>query len=884
MARKNNLEVSPAQDAEAVQQVRARVESPSRTNITDRVDTRENYKAFQRPEDDDEQHNGTIYTGSRHDELDSEDAEDLAGLINGASLSGANIPTRKPTDRISEGTFSRTFNSVKEFFIGSSQKPAESLDGNNSSTDPVSTLQTRGRQHPSLQEIPDISAALSGDKTIQSKSLARPNTIYEDISKTQKQRSSGKPNPFEVPQSPSGSPAPEAKPIASKRQGPKPKRALTREKTKQVAMAVEEDPVSAEEELANSQEDIEHTEKDPGRATRAMSAAEKRNARPKRATRSTRTKAAEDLEEFQRQREKRQRMAMKESREHLQFSSTTQSWASISKGQFEDPDDGNQAGLPAADLVEPQNKSQGFSRTQLKNKDSMSAGRNPQLRGNVQITTTMRHSGIEKGSTATKDNAQTEIMGISQILSDPTPAQQIHDSPRRLRRPSQRPSLMLKSAQVRKSNASTQQVTKEYPVRRPTSAQISEGTHDEASDEEDNIQHEFDLSAAATPRITVSNEDDTTSFIDEETLQYLRLTIRKAGEKDGQRVVRDEDYWTSHAKILTRGVTRLISKYKAMKDLRSANVVDIGRIDMEHGRALKCLDIIREKSQVMLTSRLGDQDSGGRNADENSRSHMLEDLYIYIIPGLVEALYRAVHSRQDRKALQISDLEEFYAILKILYDLVEVSRNEDKKIQPKASRTNSYHISQPTRILRPILKKLYNECGEKLAARKVAVKAEQIRQALPDRARKRKERLEDEQRKEEEQFQQRLRERNKAIIASLDERRAELGLPPCSQSTEAPSTSQQPKTPKYNADGLFDKVYHNTNGRLTGVFGSRRQNWHPGTTPKEWTVNEMEILVDGLRRDRGTYRFWMISTDLKVNVLRPYALREARNKARTDLR
>jgi hypothetical protein len=857
MARKNNLEVSPAQDAETVRQVRARVESPSRTNITDRADTRENYEAFQMPEDDDEQHNGTIYTGSRHDELDSEDAEDIAGLINGASLSGANIPTRKPADRISEGTFSRTFNSVKEFFTGSSQKPAESLYGNNNPTGPVSILQTRGKQHPSLQEISDISAALSGDKTIHSKSLARPNTIYEDISKTQKQRSSGKPNPYEVPQSPSGSPAPEAKPIAPQRRGPKPKRAPTREKTKQVAMAVEEAPVSAEEEQAESQEDVEHTEKDPGRATRAMSAGEERNARPKRATRSTRTKASDDLEEFQRQREKHQRMAMKESREHLQFSSPTQSWASISKGQFEDPDGGNQAGLPAADLVVPQNKFQGFSRTktQSKNKDSMSAGRNPQLREHVQITPTMRHSEIEKGSTATEDNAQTELRGISQILSGPTLAQQIHDSPRRLQRPSQRPSLVPKSAQVRKSNASTQQVTKEHPVRRHASAQISEGAHDEASDEEDNIQHEFNPSAAPTPKVTVSNEDDTTSFIDEETLQYLRLTIRKAGERSGERVVRDEDYWTSHAKILTRGVTRLISKYKAMKDLRSANVVDIGRIDMEHGRALRCLDIIREKSQVMLTSRLGDQDLGGRNADENSRSHMLEDLYVYIIPGLVEALYRAVHSRQDRNALQISDLEEFYAILKILYDLVEVSRNEDKKIQPKAPRTNSYIISQPTRILRPILKKLYNECGEKLAARKVAMKAEQIRQALPDRARKRKERLEDEQRKEEEQFQQRLRERNKAIIASLDERRAELGLPPCSQSTEAPSTSQQPQTPKYDADGLSDKVYHNTNGRLTGVFGSRRQNWHPGTTPKEWTVNEMEILVDGLRRDRGTHRF-----------------------------
>jgi hypothetical protein len=51
-----------------------------------------------------------------------------------------------------------------------------------------------------------------------------------------------------------------------------------------------------------------------------------------------------------------------------------------------------------------------------------------------------------------------------------------------------------------------------------------------------------------------------------------------------------------------------------------------------------------------------------------------------------------------------------------------------------------------------------------------------------------------------------------------------------------------------------DDVDHDMNERLIGVFG--RNNSHPGTTPKEWTKAEMEILVDGLRRERGTYTFW----------------------------
>src|ERR1700722_1403584 len=124
MARKNYLEVSPAQEAEAGQQVRARVESQSRTNDTYQADTREDGKVLRRPEDDDVWHKRTIDAGSRHDELDSDDAEDLAVLINDASLSSANIPGTKPVDKTSEGTLSRTYQFLNRLIAGSSQKPA----------------------------------------------------------------------------------------------------------------------------------------------------------------------------------------------------------------------------------------------------------------------------------------------------------------------------------------------------------------------------------------------------------------------------------------------------------------------------------------------------------------------------------------------------------------------------------------------------------------------------------------------------------------------------------------------------------------------------------------------------------------------------------------
>jgi hypothetical protein len=229
----------------------------------------------------------------------------------------------------------------------------------------------------------------------------------------------------------------------------------------------------------------------------------------------------------------------------------------------------------------------------------------------------------------------------------------------------------------------------------------------------------------------------------------------------------------------------------------------------------------------------------------------VQDLYIHIIPSLVEALNSAVQSRQDLKVLEVSDLEEFYTIVRILQGLVKALEPDYESIRGGAPRTKTYSIYQPTRKFRADLRKLYDECGKKLAAHMVASRQEKLRRALPDRAKKRKERLEAEKRHEEEEFQQRLRERNKAIISSLNERRVELGLPPCGQSISDPVAGQQSQNSRYVIIEPPNNIDHDRHERLTGVFGTKNSNSHPGTTPKEWTGDEMRILVDGLRRERG---------------------------------
>jgi hypothetical protein len=107
-------------------------------------------------------------------------------------------------------------------------------------------------------------------------SLARPNTIYEDISKSQKPRSSGRPDPFEVPQSPQTSPAPETRPKVTQRRVPKPKQVTFRGKPKKVARAVAEGPQLVDE-----------AETSPDRARSTTSPTEEQNVTSKRATRGS---------------------------------------------------------------------------------------------------------------------------------------------------------------------------------------------------------------------------------------------------------------------------------------------------------------------------------------------------------------------------------------------------------------------------------------------------------------------------------------------------------------------------------------------------------------------------------------------------------------------
>lgn len=828
MARKNDLEVSPAQrEGSAQDTLRARVQSLSKTKNEDRANDGENGEMSTDTDDDNARREGvTIASGQHREQQDDDDAEGLAGIINNV-LSGSTQPGAKSAVKESESSWGQAFKTGGGRSISISQKQSKSLKGDNNASSGSARVQVPGNSLQVLAEgVSDNANVFHGDKSNTGKSLARPSVIYEDISKTQKPRSSGRPDPYDVPQSPPRSPDPESRTKVPQRRGPKSKQVAFRGKPNKTAAAVGEIPPSSTEgNSVDPQKQVEQTELSPDHAT------------SKRATRSMRAKEY-GLSDMKRDREKRQRMSFTGPQEPRETSHLARLGSISSR---EDQSSENQAGTPTVEYLESSNIVIGSSRSepQLKDKSPGVETGDPQPRENLDLTPTNGRKKAEKASL--EGNVLSAFQGVSPILSCPTPMQRIQTPSRKLPRPSITP----KGIPNPKTNISTRQMGGGHVVKTATNTKIREIAHEEAIDEEDDAEHESRIGDARNPGLELTDV-----FINEATLDSLSSTIKRAGRNARhEKVIEDDNFYTRLAKTLCRATRRLTERYEIMGSLITASVVDVCLHDIEHEKAKCYLKIIDNVTKQVLRDRLGDPERGGRNADKDSRAHMLQDLYLYVVPSLVKALKAAANSQQNRATPATSDLEEFFSLLTILCDLVKAAVSEDKSIQPKAPRTNSYNISQPTRSIWPILQKLYKKCTRELADREAAKKLELRRQRAPEKIRKRKEQMEAEEQAAEEEYRRRQKERNRAILISLNERRAELGLPPCTQPISTPSNSQKPKAPKDEEEDQYDDASHDINGRLIGVFG--RSNTHPGTTPKEWTKIEMEILVDGLRRERG---------------------------------
>lgn len=362
--------------------------------------------------------------------------------------------------------------------------------------------------------------------------------------------------------------------------------------------------------------------------------------------------------------------------------------------------------------------------------------------------------------------------------------------------------------------------------------------------DDDEFVHESDVSNVNESQTKAEPVFKTDSFlINEQVMDDMLSHMKEVGRDAGGKIVRDKGFATVTGAQMSKAAGKLASAHVTMEKLKSADVVDLQKVKIQQERVSASLARLETLTDTMLKKQFGDRSTEVENVTNDGRTNMLKDLYKYVIPKTVDALYASARRYWRQPSIETVDLEEFTALLKITFELAAAARAEAGEVQPKPPKSRPYKLAQPTTRLLPIVRKLLRKCGGELAARK----AEEARKIAVERARKRKGGLEEQEVADEWAYLQRLKERNRAIAISLNQSRALLGLPPSSQHNGAQTSSQS------HWDIAYHEEFSDENGDLgherLSLFG--RNNSHPEKIPKEWTKEEMEILVDVLWRERG---------------------------------
>jgi hypothetical protein len=284
------------------------------------------------------------------------------------------------------------------------------------------------------------------------------------------------------------------------------------------------------------------------------------------------------------------------------------------------------------------------------------------------------------------------------------------------------------------------------------------------------------------------------SFISKAIIDQMLSSFKKHPRRN------NDEICSTLGRRMVNCIEYLRKRYNIL-ELRSQAVMDVEKIERECQGGLKKLG---EMALEVLKSKLGDRSEGGNNAREDLRQNMAIDLHTHILPGLVKVL--KIMAKLDQSN------EEIMRLVKLLNKL----SNAALGMQSKAPK-------QPTKKLLKVVSKLHDELMEK-------ARIEEARRMAPERIRKRKEQMELKAREEEKRFRQRQEEINVANWVSLNNTRAQLGLPPCLPEVQERASSQRP----------------------TETLGERgRSNLHPASRKRVWSKFEMETLIEGLRQEHG---------------------------------
>jgi hypothetical protein len=797
-----------------------------------------------------------VINGEPRDPEDEEEAEGIAGLINDASLSSINHASPKIASKATGGILSL----ISGMFGGGSQKTFKSSEGSNSNVRPKPLSSAAQIQNPA-QEIHNATADMSAPEGVDrvGTGLLRPSTVYEDISKRRKSRSSGLPDPYDFQESPPKVPVAEPKPKELlKRNEQKSKKTVIRGKARQTVLNGEEEPNSERVEMAAQQPHLEPVLQSTRRVTRAQVSSREQPAATNLESRTARAKAYDENDHAELPTEVQQSTPGKSQKSGKATSPMLATGTKRKRGRpRKEVKYGKQTGSRPPETMASDGVSAEDPGDILLQEHHGDDSQEEDLEGREELRNGAANTSNQ---VALAEAVRRDSDGVSSILLNPSPIKLAQQPSTSLRRPSQ----TTKERQGQMQGVAAQKAPKIRPEPipaleiTPKDAQKGPRSTEDSEDEEDGEKLFYESNArrinSSQPATEQPDRTVEIGLIEEETLKSMLATVQKVGKDQyGTLIARNEKYLTKEGKQLRRGAERLSMVYKKIDELKSADVVSHADVDAQREKASALTSaLIRKLSAISNTVRME------RLGDDDSITNMLHDLYFFVIPALVEVLNEAAKPHFNQRPPGTPDLEELTSLVQIVYDVVEASRNQKKGIQPKPQKNKSYSLSRPTVLIKPQLERLLKRWQMELTDRSDRKRAEEARKTAPERARKRKERLAEEERAREEEFQQKLRERNRAIWLTLNERRAQLGLVPCSQPSRTPSGSQQyPSSQQQQRQiNLVIEEYYDhgeeetdEDKRVKGLFG--KDNSHPGTTAKEWAPKEMKILVDGLRSDTG---------------------------------
>lgn len=195
---------------------------------------------------------------------------------------------------------------------------------------------------------------------------------------------------------------------------------------------------------------------------------------------------------------------------------------------------------------------------------------------------------------------------------------------------------------------------------------------------------------------------------DEESTSWTHVSSPKVCSVNGKRTM--------------RRVTAILEAYDNLRASIAAG--DVEASNQAKDDISSFVVQLQSESRSILTNRLGNPVLGIDFSDKDKTRTMLQDLYFHIIPSLLKVLKMANEVFLPEKSMEQEPLRNIFIIIKMLDDLATTALKQPKEYQPRSnSKSDTWHISKPTSLLKSDIRKMRKTISKELASRELQQKA-----------------------------------------------------------------------------------------------------------------------------------------------------------------